>query len=206
MIWCRSWHGTSFMTMYSWQWVVLALPVRTSRRKSSGWKKMTREVSFWTSSMLLVCESSALLYQPVCLSAPLLSTSYWLLPGPDSLTLVFVETKKGADYLEDYLYREGFPATSIHGDRSQRERESALASFRNGETPILVATAVSDLDLFPSLSLSLSRAHSPTYLPIYIQSLTSFTYFPPIVDILYNCVITSITNYRWLHVVLISPM
>mgnify|MGYP001799604418 FL=1 len=63
--------------------------------------------------------------------------------GPDSLTLVFVETKKGADALEDYLYREGFPSTSIHGDRSQRERESALASFRNGRTPILVATAVS---------------------------------------------------------------
>jgi len=62
--------------------------------------------------------------------------------GPDSLTLVFVETKKGADALEDYLYREGFPSTSIHGDRSQRERESALASFRNGRTPILVATAV----------------------------------------------------------------
>ncbi|XP_067944201.1 ATP-dependent RNA helicase DDX3X-like isoform X2 [Watersipora subatra] len=62
--------------------------------------------------------------------------------GPESLTLVFVETKKGADSLEDYLYREGFPATSIHGDRSQRERESALASFRNGRTPILVATAV----------------------------------------------------------------
>lgn len=32
--------------------------------------------------------------------------------------------------------------TSIHGDRSQREREDALASFRCGRTPILVATAV----------------------------------------------------------------
>ena len=63
--------------------------------------------------------------------------------GPDSLTLVFVETKKGADALEDYLYREGYPATSIHGDRSQREREQALQSFKTGRTPILVATAVS---------------------------------------------------------------
>jgi len=62
--------------------------------------------------------------------------------GPESLTLVFVETKKGADSLEDYLYREGFPATSIHGDRSQREREDALLSFKTGRTPILVATAV----------------------------------------------------------------
>ncbi|RWS31782.1 ATP-dependent RNA helicase DDX3Y-like protein [Leptotrombidium deliense] len=60
----------------------------------------------------------------------------------DSLTLVFVETKKGADALETFLYREGYPVTSIHGDRSQREREDALQSFRSGVTPILVATAV----------------------------------------------------------------
>ena len=39
------------------------------------------------------------------------------------LTLVFVETKRGADALEDYLVRNNFPATSIHGDRSQQERE-----------------------------------------------------------------------------------
>ncbi|GAB1601053.1 putative ATP-dependent RNA helicase Pl10 isoform X1 [Argonauta hians] len=60
----------------------------------------------------------------------------------NSLTLVFVETKKGADSLEEYLFCEGYPATSIHGDRSQRDREEALRSFRNGEKPILVATAV----------------------------------------------------------------
>ena len=69
------------------------------------------------------------------------------LSGPESLTLVFVETKKGADALEDYLYREGYHATSIHGDRSQREREAALASFKSGRTPILVATAVSELSV-----------------------------------------------------------
>ena len=63
--------------------------------------------------------------------------------GPDSLTLVFVETKKGADSLEHFLYNENFPATSIHGDRSQREREEALKMFREGKCPILVATAVS---------------------------------------------------------------
>lgn len=58
------------------------------------------------------------------------------------LTLVFVETKRGADALEDFLARNGFPATSIHGDRSQSEREQALRSFRSGRTPILVATDV----------------------------------------------------------------
>ncbi|KAL6455836.1 hypothetical protein MHYP_G00356870 [Metynnis hypsauchen] len=63
-------------------------------------------------------------------------------PGKDSLTLVFVETKKGADALEDFLYREGYACTSIHGDRSQRDREEALHHFRSGRCPILVATAV----------------------------------------------------------------
>uniref|UniRef100_A0A3P9ANB3 RNA helicase n=1 Tax=Esox lucius TaxID=8010 RepID=A0A3P9ANB3_ESOLU len=62
--------------------------------------------------------------------------------GKESLTLVFVETKKGADALEDFLYREGYACTSIHGDRSQRDREEALNHFRSGRCPILVATAV----------------------------------------------------------------
>lgn len=37
-----------------------------------------------------------------------------------SLTLVFVETKKGADSLEHWLCINGFPATTIHGDRTQQ--------------------------------------------------------------------------------------
>ncbi|CAN0382201.1 unnamed protein product [Lampetra fluviatilis] len=60
----------------------------------------------------------------------------------ESLTLVFVETKRGADALEGFLYNEGYPSTSIHGDRSQRDREEALHHFRSGKCPILVATAV----------------------------------------------------------------
>ncbi|CAK0783317.1 DEAD-box ATP-dependent RNA helicase 52B [Coccomyxa viridis] len=60
----------------------------------------------------------------------------------EGLTLVFVETKRGADALEDFLAGNNFPATSIHGDRSQQEREAALRSFRSGRTPILVATDV----------------------------------------------------------------
>lgn len=60
----------------------------------------------------------------------------------DSLTLIFVETKKGADSLENYLHRYGYPVTSIHGDRTQAEREEALAAFRSGQCPIIVATAV----------------------------------------------------------------
>ncbi|KAL6336967.1 hypothetical protein AAG906_036281 [Vitis piasezkii] len=62
--------------------------------------------------------------------------------GKQSLTLVFVETKKGADSLEHWLCMNGFPATTIHGDRTQQEREHALRSFKSGNTPILVATDV----------------------------------------------------------------
>ncbi|CAL4986979.1 unnamed protein product [Urochloa decumbens] len=62
--------------------------------------------------------------------------------GKQTLTLVFVETKRGADSLESWLCMNGFPATSIHGDRNQQEREYALRSFKSGQTPILVATDV----------------------------------------------------------------
>ena len=48
---------------------------------------------------------------------------------PQGLTLIFVETKKGADALEDFLCRNGLPATSIHGDRSQAEREAVRCSW-----------------------------------------------------------------------------
>ena len=58
------------------------------------------------------------------------------------LTLIFVERKKGAEALERWLRREGFKATSIHGDRSQEDRERALADFRCGRYPLLVATDV----------------------------------------------------------------
>jgi len=62
--------------------------------------------------------------------------------GETGLTLVFVETKRMADMLSDFLYTNRIAATSIHGDRSQREREMALQTFRTGRTPVLVATAV----------------------------------------------------------------
>jgi len=65
-----------------------------------------------------------------------------LLNQVKGLTLIFVQTKRGADQLEHYLDREGFPVASIHGDRTQREREAALKAFRSGRTPILVATDV----------------------------------------------------------------
>jgi len=50
----------------------------------------------------------------------------------EGLTLIFVETKRSADHLEHALCNEGIEATSIHGDRTQDERERALLYFRSG--------------------------------------------------------------------------
>ncbi|XP_039399760.1 probable ATP-dependent RNA helicase DDX4 isoform X2 [Mauremys reevesii] len=60
----------------------------------------------------------------------------------DERTMVFVETKKKADFIATFLCQEKIPTTSIHGDREQREREEALWDFRSGKCPVLVATSV----------------------------------------------------------------
>lgn len=66
-----------------------------------------------------------------------------LLPSTEGgLVLVFVETKRMADNLCEFLVRQNIAATSIHGDRTQYEREYALKTFRSGRAPIMVATAV----------------------------------------------------------------
>ena len=75
----------------------------------------------------------------------------------ENLTLVFVETKKGADSLEEFLYGFRYPVTSIHGDRSQKEREEALRVFRSGNCPILVATAVSSCSKIQTSSILIYR-------------------------------------------------
>jgi ATP-dependent RNA helicase DDX3X len=79
---------------------------------------------------------------------------------PPSRTLIFCNSKRGVDYLDDFLFNLGMPTTSIHSDRTQREREDALyvavrpaasadyslfdrRAFRTAKCPILIATAVS---------------------------------------------------------------
>jgi superfamily II DNA/RNA helicase len=60
----------------------------------------------------------------------------------DELTLVFVRTKRGADRLVKRLARAGIDAAAMHGDKSQRQRERALAAFDAGHVRTLVATDV----------------------------------------------------------------
>ncbi|MCJ1473462.1 hypothetical protein MMC13_002113 [Lambiella insularis] len=66
-----------------------------------------------------------------------------LMATPPARTIVFVNGKKAADFLDDFLYNKGLPSTSIHSDRTQREREDAMRAFKSGKAPVLVATGVS---------------------------------------------------------------
>lgn len=63
--------------------------------------------------------------------------------GEDIRVLVFVETKKTADYLASVMSEvTKMSSTSIHGDRQQSEREEALRDFRSGKRKVLIATSV----------------------------------------------------------------
>ena len=79
--------------------------------------------------------------------------------SPNS-ALVFCRFKKTAGHLAQELSRLGMGATALHGDLEQFERDRALARFRNGSCPILVATDVAargldiaDLDLVVNYDL-----------------------------------------------------
>lgn len=58
-----------------------------------------------------------------------------------SKVIIFCSTKKMCDQLTRSIGRN-FGAAAIHGDKNQGERDWVLNQFRNGKTPILVATDV----------------------------------------------------------------
>jgi ATP-dependent RNA helicase RhlE len=60
----------------------------------------------------------------------------------DALTLVFARTKHGAEKLMKGLVADGYNAASIHGNKSQGQRDRAIKAFRAGEITVLVATDV----------------------------------------------------------------
>jgi len=55
-------------------------------------------------------------------------------------TLIFVERKKSAEQLEQWLQRQNIRSVSIHGDRSQPDREASLQLFKSGKCSVCVAT------------------------------------------------------------------
>lgn len=65
-----------------------------------------------------------------------------LTDNKNDLTLVFARTKHGAEKLMKSLVADGFNAESVHGNKSQGQRDRAIKAFRTGTVTILVATDV----------------------------------------------------------------
>ena len=67
--------------------------------------------------------------------------------------LVFTRMKHGANRLAEYLNDNGIGAMAIHGNKSQGARTKALAEFKTGDLPVLVATDIAargiDIDMLP---------------------------------------------------------
>jgi ATP-dependent RNA helicase RhlE len=67
--------------------------------------------------------------------------------------LVFTRTKHGANRLAEKLTGDGIPSAAIHGNKSQSARTKALAQFKDGTLPVLVATDIAarglDIDQLP---------------------------------------------------------
>ncbi len=65
-----------------------------------------------------------------------------MLTQEDGSFLVFARTKHGTDRLAKRLFASGIRAVAMHGDRTQNQRNQALAGFRDGRYRVLVATDV----------------------------------------------------------------
>ncbi|MDR2220592.1 MAG: DEAD/DEAH box helicase [Methylobacillus sp.] len=69
--------------------------------------------------------------------------------------LIFTRTKHGANRLAEKLNKDGIPAMAIHGNKSQSARTKALAQFKDGDIPVLVATDIAarglDIDQLPQV-------------------------------------------------------
>ncbi|KAL1500168.1 hypothetical protein AB1Y20_012837 [Prymnesium parvum] len=59
-----------------------------------------------------------------------------------SRVIIFCDTKRGCDALRAELRRRGMAADSLHGDKTQQERDWVLLQFKSGECPVLLATDV----------------------------------------------------------------
>ncbi|KAI5925780.1 P-loop containing nucleoside triphosphate hydrolase protein [Camillea tinctor] len=57
-------------------------------------------------------------------------------------TIIFVNGKHMVDELDDFLWQQTLPCTSMHSDRTQREREDSMRAFRSGKSPLLITTGV----------------------------------------------------------------
>ena len=77
-----------------------------------------------------------------CLGNPEYCSPEQLSTGEMDLVLVFTRTKHGADRVVKKLGQQGIEAVAIHGNKSQPQRERALALYRKGQVRVLVATDI----------------------------------------------------------------
>ncbi len=63
-------------------------------------------------------------------------------PREVSRALIFTRTKRGADRLAKFVSESGVEVAAIHGDKSQSQRERALAAFKTGKVRALIATDI----------------------------------------------------------------
>lgn len=65
----------------------------------------------------------------------------------DGKAIIFCATKKGCEGLSHTLSREGFRCISIHGDKSQKDRDFAMENFKDNRVRLLIATDVASRGL-----------------------------------------------------------
>jgi ATP-dependent RNA helicase RhlE len=107
------------------------------------------EVARRNSTVELISQSVHLVPQKLksYLLAHLIKSNDW------KQVLVFTRTKHGANKLVEKLIADGISAAAIHGNKSQPARTKALAQFKDGSMPVLVATDIAarglDIDQLP---------------------------------------------------------
>ncbi|KAK1836976.1 P-loop containing nucleoside triphosphate hydrolase protein [Podospora conica] len=65
-----------------------------------------------------------------------------LMSLPPTRTIIFANSKRAVDEIDDFLFNKGVPCTSLHGERTQKEREAAMRAFRAGTSPVMISTNV----------------------------------------------------------------
>ena len=66
-----------------------------------------------------------------------------LMSLPPTRTIIFANSRRAVDEIDDFLFNKGVPCTSLHGERTQKEREASMRSFRAGQNPVMISTGVS---------------------------------------------------------------
>lgn len=87
----------------------------------------------------------------------------------DDRALVFVDRQESADGLLRDLMRKGYPCQSIHGGKDQIDRDSAIEDFKNGVTPIMIATSVAARGLDVKQLKLVVNYDAPNHLEDYVH-------------------------------------